>query len=68
MKKVFLALAVVAMFSFVACNGNNGETTDTTTTIEEQIQTPAPEETTCGDSTALETPAEEEAMTEEQAQ
>lgn len=29
MKKVFFALAVVAMFSFVACNGN-AEATDTT--------------------------------------
>ncbi|MBP5547494.1 MAG: hypothetical protein J6X58_01200 [Bacteroidales bacterium] len=29
MKKVFFALAVVAMFSFVACNGNNTEATDT---------------------------------------
>ena len=35
MKKVFLALAVVAMFSFVAC-GNNGEAAveDTTPVVE----------------------------------
>ena len=46
MKKVFFALAVVAMFSFVACNGNNAETTDTTPAVEE-IQEPATEEMTC---------------------
>lgn len=57
MKKVFLALAVVAMFSFVACNGNNAETTDTTP-VAEEIQEPAAEEMTC-DSAAVETPAEE---------
>ena len=64
MKKVFLALAVVAMFSFVACGGSNTETTDSTSATEEQVQEPAPEETTCGDTTAIETPAEEGAETE----
>ena len=37
MKKVFLALAVAAMFSFVACNGNS-EATDTTATTPEQTE------------------------------
>ena len=47
MKKVFLALAVVAMFSFVACGGN-GEEADTTAQevqIEEPVQEPVQEET-----------------------
>lgn len=57
MKKVFFALAVVAMFSFVACNGNNAETTDTTP-AEEQVMEPAAEEMTC-DSAAVEGLAEE---------
>ncbi|MBP5190125.1 MAG: hypothetical protein J6031_04345 [Bacteroidales bacterium] len=40
MKKVFFALAVVAMFSFVACNGNNTAAEDTvpaTQPIEEMV-------------------------------
>lgn len=50
MKKVFLALAVVAMFSFVACNGNS-EAQDTTTApeatvVEEPVQEPACDEAT----------------------
>lgn len=57
MKKVFFALAVVAMFSFVACNGNNAEATDTTPAEEMVEETPA-EEMTC-DSAAVEAPAEE---------
>ncbi len=35
MKKVFFALAIAAMFSFVACNGNN----------EQKADSPAPEAT-----------------------
>ena len=43
MKKVFLSLAVVAMFSFAACNGS-AETTDTNAAAEEtQIEEPAQE-------------------------
>lgn len=67
MKKVFFALAVVAMFSFVACNGNNAETTDTTPAQEEMVQEPVAEEATC-DSTAVEAPAEDAAETEAQAE
>ncbi len=63
MKKVFFALAVVAMFSFVACNGNKNANADTTPAIEETIEEPAPEEMTC-DSTAVEGLAEEGAETE----
>ena len=62
MKKVFFALAVVAMFSFVACNGNNNAPVDTPA-VEEQIQEPAPEETTC-DTTAVEGLVEETTETE----
>ena len=58
MKKVFFALAVVAMFSFVACNGNNTEAGDTTTTNEEQIQEPVAEPA-CSDTTTVQEPAEE---------
>lgn len=36
MKKVFLALAVVAMFSFAAC-GNNAETTEEVPATEETL-------------------------------
>ena len=45
MKKVFFALAVVAMFSFAACNGN-AEATDTNATEETAIveENVAPEE------------------------
>jgi len=43
MKKVFFALAVVAMFSFVACNGN-AAAADTTAT-EPAIEEVAPEAT-----------------------
>lgn len=41
MKKVFLSLAVVAMFSFVACGGNEEATVDTTAQETEQIAEPA---------------------------
>ena len=44
MKKVFFALAVVAMFSFVACNGN-AAAEDTTATTEPAIEEVAPEAT-----------------------
>ncbi len=33
MKKVFFALAVVAMFSFVACTGNAAATEDTAAAV-----------------------------------
>ena len=42
MKKVFFALAVVAMFSFVACNGN-AAAEDTTAAVEPAIEEVAPE-------------------------
>lgn len=58
MKKVFFALAVVAMFSFVACNGNNTEATDTVA-AEEQIQEPVNQEPCCADTTAVQELAEE---------
>lgn len=49
MKKVFFALAVVAMFSFVACNGNAAQE-DTTAQepaqVEELAQEPACDEAT----------------------
>ena len=60
MKKVFFALAVVAMFSFVACNGNNTEAVDSTPA--EEIQEAAVEPTCC-DSAAVEELAEEAAET-----
>ena len=41
MKKVFFALAVVAMFSFVACNGNAAA--EDTTATEPAIEEVAPE-------------------------
>ena len=41
MKKVFFALAVVAMFSFVACNGN-AAAEDTTAAVEPAIEEVAP--------------------------
>jgi hypothetical protein len=44
MKKVFFALAVVAMFSFVACNGN-AAAEDTTAAVEPAIEEVAPEAT-----------------------
>ena len=45
MKKVFFALAIVAMFSFAAC-GNNEETpADTTANTEINEQTPAEDAT-----------------------
>ncbi|MBP5515841.1 MAG: hypothetical protein J6X86_02715 [Bacteroidales bacterium] len=37
MKKVFLALAVVAMFSFAACNGNGDKKDTKDTTKKEQV-------------------------------
>lgn len=44
MKKVFFALAVVAMFSFAACNGNANPTEDTSkkgdTTPKTEVTTP----------------------------
>lgn len=58
MKKVFFALAVVAMFSFVACNGNNTEATDTTA-AEEQVMEPVDENACCADTTAVQELAEE---------
>ena len=67
MKKVFFALAVVAMFSFVACNGNNTEAGDTTTTNEEQIQEPVAEPA-CNDTTTVQEPADEETNTVADAQ
>lgn len=44
MKKVFFALAVVAMFSFVACNGN-AAAEDTTAAVEPAIEEVALEAT-----------------------
>ena len=38
MKKVFFALAVVAMFSFAACGGNNEEAADTTAPTEVLVE------------------------------
>lgn len=67
MKKVFFALAVVAMFSFVACNGNNTEAGDTTTTNEEQIQEPVAEPA-CIDTNTVQEPADEETNTVADAQ
>lgn len=43
MKKVFFALACVAMFSFAACNGNNTEAADTT--APEEVATEVVDET-----------------------
>lgn len=67
MKKVFFALAVVAMFSFVACNGNNTEAADSTATAEEQIQEPVAEPV-CSDTTTVDEPAAEETQTVADAQ
>lgn len=67
MKKVFFALAVVAMFSFVACNGNNTEAADSTATAEEQIQEPVAEPA-CSDTTTVDEPADEETNTVADAQ
>ncbi len=65
MKKVFLALAVVAMFSFAACSGNNTEATDSTVAPEtEAVEAPV-ENTECTEGEA--TPVEGEATTEEAA-
>lgn len=70
MEKVFFALAVVAMFSFVACNGNaaatDSQNADTNTTA--VVNEPAPEENTT-DSNAVQDMAEEnnEAAQEEAA-
>lgn len=58
MKKVFFALAVVAMFSFAACNGNT-ETTDSvvdTPVVTEDQPAEAPAEGTC-DSAAIDSTA-----------
>ena len=55
------------MFSFVACNGNNTEAGDTTTTNEEQIQEPVAEPA-CNDTTTVQEPAEEETNTVADAQ
>ena len=48
MKKVFFAMAVVAMFSFVACNGNAApaDTTVPEETAIEEVATEATEECT----------------------
>lgn len=58
MKKVFFALAVVAMFSFVACNGSNTEATDSTPATQE-IQEPVAEPTCCDTTAAVQDCAEE---------
>ncbi|MBQ7062975.1 MAG: hypothetical protein IJM88_06780 [Bacteroidales bacterium] len=61
MKKVFLALAVVAMFSFVAC-GNNGEAAvEDTTPVAEVVEEAAADV----EAAAEEVVAEGEAAVEE---
>ena len=67
MKKVFFALAVVAMFSFVACNGNAAATASNAadTTVAPAVNEPAPVEANA-DTTAVNDMAEDtEAATEE---
>ena len=66
MKKVFFALAVVAMFSFVACNGNAAATDSNAadTTVAPAVNEPAPVEANAD--TAVNDMAEDtEAATEE---
>ena len=68
MKKVFFALAVVAMFSFVACNGNAAATEDTTAAVEateEVVNEVADEATEAVEGMAEEAAAETEAVVAE---
>ena len=61
MKKVFFALAVVAMFSFAACNGNT-EATDSvpdTTAVTEDQPAETPADVTCDSAVADSTVAPE---------
>ncbi len=60
MKKVFFALAVVAMFSFVACNGN-AAAEDTTAAQETEMVQDAAEEIVDENAEAVEGMAEEAA-------
>lgn len=64
MKKVFLSLAVIAMFSFVACGGNDEPAADTTaqetTQIDEQVQNPVEDENVNADEMANDAAAETE--------
>ena len=67
MKKVFFALAVVAMFSFVACNGNAAaeDTTATEPAIEEVAPEAVEEATETVEGMAEEAAAETEAVVAE---
>ena len=67
MKKVFFALAVVAMFSFVACNGNAAaeDTTAQEPVIEEAAQEMTEESTEAVEGMAEEVAAEAEAVVAE---
>ena len=67
MKNVFFALAVVAMFSFVACNGNAAaeDTTATEPAIEEVAPEAVEEATEAVEGMAEEAAAETEAVVAE---
>ena len=67
MKKVFFALAVVAMFSFVACNGNAAaeDTTATEATVEEIAPEATEEAAEAVEGMAEEVAAETEAVVAE---
>ncbi len=61
MKKVFFALAVVAMFSFVACGNNSEAVEDTTAAVAEVVEETAADV----EAAAEEVVAEGEAAVEE---
>ena len=66
MKKVFFALAVVAMFSFVACNGSAAtEDTMTEATVEEVAEEVVDETAEAVEGAVEETAAEAEATVAE---